>query len=174
MIESKIDATDRLRHEGRWAEASVWRDEKRKQLRTDGQTKAGSNEESWDAMLKQFPRLPPSEYAPAAGSSTDGLELVETSPGDHDGPTDLVRDALWVYENLARKGVEAKDAPSLGAWSLLGWARRSQDRFFEQTLPKVMVIEEKRPTCEEVEEEEEVDNEAVQRMLELLRGGKVA
>ncbi len=42
MIESKIVVTDRLRHEGRWEEASLWRDEKRKQLRTDGQTRVES------------------------------------------------------------------------------------------------------------------------------------
>jgi hypothetical protein len=69
MAESKIVATDRLRKEGRWEEASVWRDEKSKQLRTDGQARAESNESSWDAMLKQFTPLPPSDHAPAAGTS---------------------------------------------------------------------------------------------------------
>ena len=94
MIESKIVATDRLRRESRWAEASVWRDEKRKQLRADGQTKADSNEASWDAMIEQFPPLPPSEYAPTVGSSTDGLELVDVGPDDYDGQPDLARDTL--------------------------------------------------------------------------------
>ena len=166
MIESKIVATDRLRQEGRWEQASLWRDEKRKQLREDGQTKAGSNEASWDAMLRQFP---PSEYAPAAGSSTDGLELVDVGPDDYESQPDLVRDTLWVYENLVRKGVEAGDAPSLGAWSLLHWARQNKNRFFEQTLPKAMAIKEKRPTCEAMEEEE-VSSEAVQRMIDLMGG----
>ena len=51
MTESKIVATERLRREGRWAEASLWRDEKRKQLRADGQTKANANEASWCSRL---------------------------------------------------------------------------------------------------------------------------
>jgi hypothetical protein len=136
--------------------ATLWRDEKRKQLRAEGQTKAKSNEASWDAMLKQFPPIPQSDHAPAAGSSTCGLELVDAGSSDYNGQPDLVRDTLWTYENLARKGVTPKDAPSLGAWSLLGWARGSQDHFFEKMLPKAMAIEEKRPThspCEVQESE---------------------
>jgi hypothetical protein len=62
MTESKIVATDRLRKEGRWEEASLWRDEKRKQLRTDGKhNRAESNAAAWDAMIEQFPPLPPSK-----------------------------------------------------------------------------------------------------------------
>jgi hypothetical protein len=62
MTESKIVATDRLRKEGRWEEASLWKDEKRKQLRTDGKhNRAESNAAAWDAMIEQFPPLPPSK-----------------------------------------------------------------------------------------------------------------
>ena len=111
MSESKIVATDRLRQEGRWEKASLWRDEKRKQLREDEQTKAGSNDASWDAMLKQFPPLPQSDHGQNGSSSTDGLELVDVGPDDYESQPDLVRDTFWVYENLARKGVEAGDAP---------------------------------------------------------------
>jgi hypothetical protein len=62
MTESKIVATDRLRKEGRWEAASLWRDEKRKQLRADGKhNRAESNAAAWDAMIMQFPLLPPSK-----------------------------------------------------------------------------------------------------------------
>jgi hypothetical protein len=54
MTESKIVATDRLRKEGRWEEASLWRDNKRKQLRAEGHAKAEANEASWEAMIEQF------------------------------------------------------------------------------------------------------------------------
>jgi hypothetical protein len=159
MIESKICSTDRLRQEGRWEMATLWRDEKRKQLRAEGQTKAKSNEASWDAMLKQFTPIPQSDHAPAKGSSTGGLKLVDVVQGDYNGQPDLVRDTLWTYENLARRGVTPKDAPSLGAWSLLGWARESQDHFFEKMLPKAMAIGEKRPmhstNTQELEDESE-------------------
>jgi hypothetical protein len=161
MIESKIDATDRLRRESRWAEASVWRDEKRKQLRADGQTKADSNEASWDAMIKQFPPLPVSEMP-------DVIELVDIPPDD--SQPDLARDTIWVYGHLNSKGAVAEDAPSSGAWCLLQWVRgggRSLDRFFSVMLPKAMAVWEKRPTPVE---EEQVDSEAVKRMLELYGG----
>jgi hypothetical protein len=172
MVESKIVATDRLRRENRWEMATQWRDEKRKQLRTEGQTKADSNESSWDAMLKQFPPLPPNEHTPATGSSTGGLELVDAGSSDYNGQPDLVRDTLWTYENLARKGVTPKDAPSLGAWSLLGWARGSQDHFFEKMLPKAMAIEVKRPahspSMQELEDEE-AEKEPLPDLFEAIR-----
>jgi hypothetical protein len=83
---------------------------------------------------------------------------VDAGSSDYNGQPDLVRDTLWTYENLARKGVTPKDAPSLGAWSLLGWAREAQDHFFEKMLPKAMAIEEKRPahspSMQELEDEE--------------------
>ena len=46
MLESKCIATDRLRREGRWEEASLWRDQKRGQLRAEGQTRTEANEAS--------------------------------------------------------------------------------------------------------------------------------
>ncbi len=98
-------------------------------------------------MLKQFP---PSDHGQDGGGSADGLGLIETSPGDHDGQPDLVRDTLWTYENLARKGVTPKDAPSLGAWSLLNWARENRNHFFERMLPKAMAAGEKKAEhCEQ-------------------------
>jgi hypothetical protein len=62
MTESKIVATDRLRKEGRWEAASLWRDEKRKQLRADGKhNRAESNAAAWAAMIEEFRPLPPSK-----------------------------------------------------------------------------------------------------------------
>jgi hypothetical protein len=137
MTESKIVETDGLRKVGRWEEASLWKDEKRKQLRADGQTKADSNESSWDAMIEQFPPLPSSEMP-------DGIELVDITPDD--SQPDLARDMIWVYGHLNCKTVTTEDAPSPGAWCLLRWVRgggRSLDRFFSVMLPKAMAIEEK-------------------------------
>jgi hypothetical protein len=153
MVESKIVATDRLRRENRWEMATQWRDEKRKQLRAKGLTKAKSNEESWDSMLKQFPPLPSSEMP-------DGIELVDITPDD--SQPDLARDMIWVYGHLNCKTVTTEDAPSPGAWCLLRWVRgggRSLDRFFSVMLPKAMAIEEKRPahspSMQELEDESE-------------------
>jgi hypothetical protein len=97
------------------------------------------------AMVLQFPPLPPSEDDLVdEGDQSTRVELLETDPGDHDSQPDMSRDILWVYENLARKGVTARDAPSLGAWSLLIWARQDRNRFFEQMLPKAMASIEKK------------------------------
>ena len=134
MTESKIVATERLRREGRWAEASLWRDEKRKQLRADGQTKANANEASWQAMIEEFPPLAMEEDVSSEQPGT--VELIDL--GNYDSQPDMSRDILWVYENLVMKGVTAEDAPCLGAWAQLQWARQDKNRFFEQVLPKAM------------------------------------
>ena len=144
MTESKITVTDRLRREGKWEEASLWRDEKRKELRSTGQSRADANEESWQAMIDQFPPLPGSGEDQSPGGYYS-IELVDVNSGDFDDQADLVRDTLWAYESLCMKGVEAEDAPSLGAWSLLNWARQNRNRFFEVLLPKAMAAKEKQP-----------------------------
>ena len=135
MKESKITATDRLRREGRWEEASMWRDEKRGQLRQEGQSRADANAASWQAMIDQFPPMPEGEeQQPGSGTA---IELLDINPDDSDDQTDLVRDALWVYANLCRNGVQVQEAPSLGAWGMLTWARTCPDKFF-QFFQKVM------------------------------------
>ena len=140
MTESKITATDRLRHEGRWEEASLWRDEKRRQLREEGHTKTEANDASWQAMMTEFPPLDPDQ-----GGSNADVELLEINPDNYDNQPDLVRDTLWAYESLCKKGVGAEDAPSLGSWGLLNWARQNRNRFFEVLLPKAMAAKEKQP-----------------------------
>ena len=103
MTESKSVATDRLRQEGRWKEASLWRDEKRRQLRAEGHPKVYANEASWEAMIEQFP---PSPDPDQVGSSVDA-ELFEIDLDNYDSQPDLVRDTLWAYESLCQKRVEA-------------------------------------------------------------------
>ena len=152
MAESKITATDRLRKEGRWEEASLWRDDKRKQLRAEGHTKAKANEASWQAMTEAFPPLPTTPDEPS-----DTVELLDLD--NYDSQPDMSRDILWVYENLARKGVAAEDAPGLGAWGLLQWARKFSNRFFEQVLPKARAVEkEAEEDINRKEDEEQIDD----------------
>jgi hypothetical protein len=146
MTESKITATDRLRKEGRWEEASLWRDKKRKTLREEGQPRTEANDASWQAMIEQFPPLPATLEEPS-----EAVELLDL--GNYDDQPDLSRDVLWTYENLARKDVTAVDAPSLGAWDLLQWARKNRNLFFERVLPKAMTAREKQRYEQEVEED---------------------
>ena len=147
MNESKIELTERLRREGRWSEASQFKDEVLKKLRSDGMTRADAAEQAWERMAAQYPPLA------NIGKSTPevpGATVGDPSP-EHDveidvlldrigggQPSDLVRDTLWTYENLANRRIKASDAPSCGAWALLEWARKYRNRFFEQVLPKAM------------------------------------
>jgi hypothetical protein len=137
MTESKIVATDRLRKESRWEEASLWRDNQRKQLRAEGKSKTEANDASWQAMIDAFPPLPVEEMPTHEPCET--VELLDID--SYDERPDMSRDILWVYENLVREGVKPEDAPSLGAWALLKWARENRNRFFEQVLPKARATE---------------------------------
>ena len=166
MTESKITATDRLRHEGRWEEASLWRDEKRRQLREEGQTRAEANDASWQAMMTEFPPLDPDQ-----GGSNADVELLEINPDNYDNQPDLVRDTLWAYESLCKKGVGAEDAPSLGAWSLLNWARQNRNRFFEVLLPKAMAAKERQAEQRESEVMEDPGIEDIQKILDDIQLG---
>jgi len=166
MSESKIVATDRLRKEGRWEEASLWRDNKRKQLRAEGKSKTDANDASWQAMTESFPPLPQEEVPSDEPSAP--MELLDLE--DYDDRPDMSRDILWVYENLIRKSVNAEDAPSLGAWALLQWARMNRNRFFEQVLPKAKATE-KEAAADRDRQEDEAQVEEIYQMIEDARTG---
>jgi hypothetical protein len=130
VLESKCIATDRLRREGRWAEASLWRDQKRTQLRAEGKTRTEANEAAWQAMIEEFPPLPPSELP----VGDHAVELLDIDPDSYDGQSGCAGDIGWVYTNLSVKSAAPNQAPSAGAWALLQWARRNSDRFFQLWL----------------------------------------
>ena len=56
VTETKIDATHRLQKDGRWEEASEYRDEQRQKFRAEGLTKKEANEKAWEAMILKFSR----------------------------------------------------------------------------------------------------------------------
>ena len=166
--ESKIGSTERLRREGRWNEACMFRDGERARLRREGRSRLDATDESWAMMLKSFPPLPAVGATPAQpaaeqqtaedppAESPDSLcpvgvgeravcvsepapEISETVLTRLRGNSpDLARDILWAYERLEDRGARPEDAPSLGAWALLKWARDYRNRFFEQVLPKAL------------------------------------
>jgi hypothetical protein len=77
----------------------------------------------------------------------------------------MSRDILWVYENLVRESVNPEDAPSLGAWAQLKWARENRNRFFEQVLPKAKIIEEQAKD-EEARLEDEAQIVDIHKMID--------
>jgi hypothetical protein len=141
MSESRIKATDRLRREGRWDEATTYRDEMRRQFKREGKSREEAVKASWQAMLEKYPPL----AEPESNGEIDMMPDDEET-GDIDalldrvdsGAPDLVRDVIWSYENLENPRARPADAPSLGAWGLLKWARGDRDHFFERMLSKAM------------------------------------
>ena len=131
MTESKINLTHRLEREGRWDEASRFKDEHIAKLRAEGKNRKEAQQAAWEALERQFP---PSEVKPVG--SEEGAypaDLIETGAL---GSSDFHGDAKWVYQHIAVADVKPEDAPTPGAWALLKWAKRNEDRFFEQVMPK--------------------------------------
>lgn len=166
MKESKIVVTERLRQEGRWGEASQYRDEVRRELRSQGKPRAEAADAAWDAMMAKYPALPPAEPAsqgPAPEAEALDLDgLVERLEGNE---PDLARDTLWAYENLENRKARPEDAPSVGAWSLLKWAREYRNRFFEQLVPKAMTARTKRVEEDGLGENGDPGLKEVEKML---------
>jgi hypothetical protein len=90
MEESKICAMDRLRREGRWEEASLFRDEERRRLRDEGLPKAEANDRSWAAMMEKYP---PIEAAPTGAAD---VASVATADGDDDDEDDQPA-TFWMW-----------------------------------------------------------------------------
>jgi hypothetical protein len=97
------------------------------------------------------------------------VELVDVGSGDYDDHPNLSRDVLWVYENLARSDMHAEDAPSLGAWSLLDWARKHRDQFYEKMLPKAMAAKEKQSN-----EQQTVEDPGIEDLDKMIEAAVVA
>jgi hypothetical protein len=74
MTESKIELTERLRREGRWAEASQFRDTARGDFHAKGMKRDEASEAAWAAMAQAYPPLP------AAEVPTDAADGVEDTP----------------------------------------------------------------------------------------------
>jgi len=145
MTESRIQLTDRLRREGRWDEASRFKDAKVAELRAEGVPRKNAQQSAWEAMAEEYPPLPVDELEcdavdeqepQAVALDDEEVAALIARTGSH--PLDLTRDTLWVYQHVDYPQVGLDQAPGLGAWSLLQWARRNRDRFFEHMLPKAM------------------------------------
>ena len=53
-LESKIAATHRLQRNGRWDQASLFRERERNRLRSEGWKRADAREEAWRLMIERF------------------------------------------------------------------------------------------------------------------------
>ena len=57
MTESKIELTERLRSEGRWPEASKFKDTAQRAFRDKGMKRSEAPDAAWQAMATAFPPL---------------------------------------------------------------------------------------------------------------------
>ncbi len=149
MTESKIDLTERLRREGRWSEASKFKDAKLAEFRANGMKRTEAAEAAWTAMADAYPALAGAE--PVAGS----LEAKPTGAPPipwSDLPTEANFDdeVLWVHQQyiliveetprgrIIHWGRATTEPPSTGACSLARWAAENQTAFYKDLLPKTM------------------------------------
>ncbi len=159
-MESKATSTDRLRGERRWDEASAFKDETIANCRRKGMKRLDAQDAGWAAMLEKYPPL---------ATSSENEELAAYDPATNNlpdsTPSSFLADAFWVYNQLGKGSVTAAEAPSSGSWALLRWAKRNEDRFFEQIMPKALTLSTK---IEAVEPEVNVHLQHLQTLEEML------
>lgn len=110
MSESKVVAMDRLRQDGRWSEASEFRDKIRKELRASGMNRSQAAEEAWIRMMAEYPasdtdagEVPTSEldWPPGLTEETEqeALDAISKKAADFD------RDFMWAYSQLGKRAM---------------------------------------------------------------------
>lgn len=136
MQESKIEVTDRLRGEGRWEEASKYKDDAVKRLRAEGMPAKEAREAAWCEMSKKYQAsdAPQESFAVSDLKDLDAAQITALA----NAPLDYAGDVVWVYRHMENPHVALTDAPSLAAWGLLKYARGNKQRYYEVVLPKAI------------------------------------
>lgn len=130
MLDSQKAEYARLRKEGRWPEASAYRNEERKRLRAAGRSKQESKEESWALMLKAYP-------ADEAGHPAGERRSVEANSNDFPdvvmGVADFDEQVRWAARFLGADPhtIPKRQIPSPGHIAMLKFADRNLGRFYE-------------------------------------------
>jgi hypothetical protein len=135
VAESRIEATDRLRREGRWEAASRFRDEKRREFKAAGLKRAEANDAAWDAMLVEFAPMSTVTCTGKPTAVTDDAAIAELA-GRRPSPMSYADEVAWVYSHLGDENAPTNEIPSLGAYSLWDWARSNPAKFYDALWPK--------------------------------------
>ncbi len=80
MTESKLSISNRLRKDGRWEQASSWKDGKIRELRAAGIKRAEAQAVAWQAVAEKFPpieKTEPEKPGPELDVQTDVLTSEE-------------------------------------------------------------------------------------------------
>jgi hypothetical protein len=98
MNESKVELMDRLRREGRWAEASKLKDTALADFRAKGMKRDEAAAAAWEAMAEAYPPLPEAD-AVVSSSRVQGLGDVPESWGAIPSNASLQSELSWVTAN---------------------------------------------------------------------------
>ncbi len=152
-MESKIELTERLRREGRWAEASKLKDTALADFRAKGMKRSDAAEAAWAAMAEAYPPLPVAEGRAEPAAGTPEAMTTDAPPIPWwDLPTegDFDEEVRWVHQQYiliideSPRGCvihwerATKKPPSTGACSLARWAADNRTAFYKDLLPKTM------------------------------------
>ncbi|MEI8213729.1 MAG: hypothetical protein WCI02_16395 [Planctomycetota bacterium] len=141
MNESKIELTERLRREGRWAEASKFKDNALSEFRAKGLKRDEASKAAWEAMEQAFPPMMTEIGTGETGEeeATDkrvqGLSEIPADWPQLPGNASLQTEIGWCQANRLRVVEERASgvvvvhldrartpAPS---WAALGWLETS-------------------------------------------------
>jgi hypothetical protein len=166
MLESKIAVTERLRREGRWTEASEFREQERQRLRQEGMGKEEAKEEAWRLMAERFPHS--STMAPERTASSDEMDDYPAVPSGlvpkeifaAKPSKELTAAISWVADHICIADAAPEDAPGSMAWSLLKFARDNPSHFWKDIWTKLL------PSKAQIEQQERFRDDG--RLLTLL------
>lgn len=138
---------ERLRAEGRWSQASEFREAERQRLRSAGRSKQQARDESWAAMLVKFP--PQGQVEPAQRQSAANATDSEPQFCKHDQDaafadelkqlalltkgqiTDADRDIDYAYRMMGLASLSPLDCPSMPAWEWWRYSRQDSMKFLD-------------------------------------------
>ena len=132
MQEHELKEYQRLRTEGRWSQASEFREAERQRLRLAGRSKQQARDESWAAMLVKFPPLEDnrtgSEPTPP---SVDPNTLSDVIFAEDANYKQAVRWALRAI-GLDPDKIPARQIPNPACLAMLRFAQteKGRERFF--------------------------------------------
>jgi len=101
MDESRSELTDRLRREGRWSEASKFKDTALADFRAKGMKRDEAGAAAWEAMAEAYPPLPEEDVA-VDGRRVRGLQDIPSDWPDIPGNASLQAELRLVTANRLR------------------------------------------------------------------------
>lgn len=143
MNESKIELTERLRAEGRWAEASKFKDTALADFRAKGMKRDDAGAAAWEAMAEAYPPLPEAD-AVVSSSRVQGLGDVPSDWPALPPNASLQAELGWVQANRllvteerasgainVHLGRAGSPAPSKAALSWLETSIRAYSKYLD-------------------------------------------